>query len=142
MWSNEGCSTFQEMQGKTRSHKPALELGLGKITRRKMLANISEVVKEGEVRIESCSNVETTVSPLLRNLEVETQLEEEATPSKLIGETLLEIEVGRGGTPIEIDSEVGVDTLVTMAQDGERGGPPSIPPIDLLVRPRGLPTSP
>ena len=42
-------SIFQGMQGKTRTHKPGLELGLGKVTRMKKLAKISEVVEEVEV---------------------------------------------------------------------------------------------
>ena len=116
-----------------------MELGLGRITHRKRLAKISEVVEEVEARIESCLNVETTSSSLLENLGVETQLEKHATPPKLSSETLSETEVGRGETSVGIDRGIGVDTSVTMAQDGERGGPPPIPPIDPLVRLRGLP---
>jgi hypothetical protein len=37
------------MQGKTRSHKPKLDLGLDIVTRRKKLVNTSEVVKDVDV---------------------------------------------------------------------------------------------
>ena len=103
------------MQGETRSHKLDLKSRLKKITCRKGLVKISEVVEKVEVRTESCFNVETTASPLLGNLEVETQLEEEATSSKLISQTLLETKVGRGDTFIGIDSRIRVDKSVTMA---------------------------
>jgi hypothetical protein len=43
---NEGWSSIQRMQGKTRAHKPNLELGLHAVTRRKKLVKISEVVEE------------------------------------------------------------------------------------------------
>ena len=75
------------MQDKTRSQKPSLELGLDKITRRSRLARINEIVEDIEVRLKSCLNVETSVSPLLGTLGVEAQLEKEAIPSKLSGET-------------------------------------------------------
>ena len=78
-------------------------------------------------------------SPLLENLEVDTQLEEEATPSKLSGDTSSKTDRVREEVLVEIDRGLGVDTPVTMAQDGEGGGPPPMPPIDPLVRPRGLP---
>ena len=57
------------MQGKTRSQKPNLILGLDKSTRRRRLFRISEVVKEVDVRLEVCLNVESSVSPLLETLE-------------------------------------------------------------------------
>ena len=47
------------MQGKTRSHKPDLIVGLGKITRRKRLLKNSEIVEEVKFRIKGCMNVET-----------------------------------------------------------------------------------
>ena len=59
------------MQGKTQSQKPKLELRLDKVTRRKRLYRISEVVENVEVRLGSCLNVETSVSPLLGTLRVE-----------------------------------------------------------------------
>ena len=93
------------MQGKTRSQKPSLILGLDKVTRRRRLSRISEVVEEVEVRLESCLNVEPSVSPLLETLEVEAQLEKEATPSKLSGETSSETNTLREGIPIEIDRD-------------------------------------
>ena len=71
------------MQGKTRAHKPKLELGTGKVTRRKKLTPITEVVEEIEVRIESCWNVEPTASSLLEYLEVDTQIERESNPCQV-----------------------------------------------------------
>ena len=75
------------MQDKTRSQKPSLELGLGKITRRRILSRINKITVEVDIRLESCLNVEPSVIPLLETLEVEAQLEKEATPYKLSGET-------------------------------------------------------
>ena len=140
------------MQGKTRSHKPKLELGLDIVTSRKKLVNTSKVVKDVDVTLERCLNVEPIVSPLLGTLEVDAQLEKEANPSKL-SETVFfreetvsfreKIVSFREEVPVEFDKERGVDTPVTMAQGG--GGIPPIPPappinpIDPLVRPRGLP---
>ena len=54
-------------------------------------------------------------------------------------ETLSKTEAVREEVPIEIDREIGIDTPVTMAQDGEGGVPPPMPPINPLVKPRGLP---
>lgn len=59
------------MQGKTRAHKPNLELILDTVTCRQKLVKINEVVKNVEVRLESCLNVKPIVSPLLRILEVD-----------------------------------------------------------------------
>ena len=95
------------MQGKTRSQKPSLILGLDKVTRRRRLSKISEVVKNIEARLESCLNVEPSVSPLSETLEVGAQLEKEATPSKLSGETSSETYTFREEIPIEINREVG-----------------------------------
>ena len=103
------------MQGKTQSQKPSLELGLDKVTRKRRLSRISEVVEEVEVRLESFLNVELNVSPLLETLKVEAQLEKEATHSKSSGETSSETNTFREKTPIEIDREVREDTPVTMA---------------------------
>ena len=47
-------------------------------------------MEEVDVRLDCCLNVEPSVSPLLDTLEVEAQLDKEATPSKLSGETLSE----------------------------------------------------
>ena len=63
------------MQGKTRSQKPSLIIGLEKSTRKRRLSRISEVVEEVNVRLESCLNVKSSVSPLLETLELESQLE-------------------------------------------------------------------
>ena len=71
--------------------------------------------------------MESSVSPLLGTLEEETQLEEEATPSKLSGETSLDTDAVRKDIPTEIDREIGMDIPVTMTQ--EEGGmdpPPRI----------------
>jgi hypothetical protein len=57
------------MQGKTRAHKPKLELGLDTVTRRKKLVKTTEVVEHVEVRLENCLNVEPIVNPLLETLE-------------------------------------------------------------------------
>ena len=68
-------------------------------------------------------------------------LEGEAGPFKLSSEILSETEVDEGKTHIESDSKERVDTpIVTMAHDGKRGVRLMSPPIDMLVRPRGLPT--
>ena len=131
------------MQSKTRSQKPSLILGLDKVTRRRRSSRISEVVEEVDVRLESCLNVEPRVSSLSETLEVEAQLETKAIPSKFGGETSSETDTLREGIPIGIDRDTGVDTPVTMDQEG--GGNPPIPlvppinPIDPLVRPLGLP---
>ena len=120
-----------------------MELELDKVTRRRRLSRISEDVDHVEVRLESCLNVEPSVSPLLGTLEVEAQLEKEATPSKLSDETSSETDTLREGIPIEIDRDIGVDTPITIAQGGGRIlSIPPVPPIDLidsLVRPRNLP---
>ena len=49
------------MQRKIRSQKSNLILGSDKSTRRRRLFRISEVVKEVDVRLESCLNVESIV---------------------------------------------------------------------------------
>jgi len=78
------------------------------------LVKTNEVVEEVEVRLESCLNVEPIVSPLLGTLELDIQLEE-ATPSKLSGETSLETNTVRKKVLVEIDRKIGVDTPSTMA---------------------------
>ena len=129
------------MQGKTRSQKPRLILRLDKVTRRRRLSRISEVVEEVDVRLESCLNVEPSISPLLETLEVEAQLEKEATPSKLNGETSSETHTFREQILTGIDREVEEDTPLIMAEERGMDPPPipPMPPIDPLVRPRGLP---
>ena len=59
------------MQGKIQSQKPSLILQLNRATRMKKLSRISEVVEEVGVRLESCLNVEPSVSSLSETLEVE-----------------------------------------------------------------------
>jgi hypothetical protein len=54
-------------------------------------------------------------------------------------ETLLGTDTVREEVLIEIDREVGVATPVTMAQEGGGMSPPPIPPINPLVKLRGLP---
>ena len=127
------------MRGKTRAHKPELELGLDKVTCRKRLTIISEIVEEIEVRLESCLNVEPIVSLLLGTLERDAQLDEEAIPSKLNSETSSETDTVEKELLIEVDRRKGVNIHVTMTQDGEGGCPPPMPPIDPLLKPRGLP---
>jgi hypothetical protein len=48
-----------------------------KFTRRKRSSRIIELVEEVEVRLESCLNVEPSVSPLLGILEKEARLEDD-----------------------------------------------------------------
>ena len=64
------------MQGKTRSQKPKLELGLERSVNRKRLFRVIKVVEEMDVSIESCLNVEPVVNPSLEELGVHTQIEE------------------------------------------------------------------
>ena len=99
------------------------------------------MVEEVEVRLESSLNVEPSVSPLLETLEVEAQLEKEVTPSKLNGETSSKTYTFRKEIPVGIDREVGEDIPVTMDQKRGMDPPPIplMPPIDPLVRLRGLP---
>ena len=130
-----------EIQGKIRSQKPSLTLGLDKFTRRRRLFRISEVVEEVDVKLESCLNVESSVSPLLETIELEAQLGKEGTPSKLSGETSSGTYTFGKEIPVGIDRKIGEDTPVTMDQDRDPDPPPipPMPPIDPLVRPRGLP---
>ena len=89
------------MQGKTRSHKLGLEVGIEGSTRKKKAAKVSEVVEEVEVRVESWANVETSEGPLVEEEEVETRLEEEVTPSKSSSEKATETETIREGLLVE-----------------------------------------
>ena len=83
--------------------------------------------------------MEHIVSPVLENLEVDNQLEEEPTPSKLIGETSTETNTVREEILVEADRGIGVESPVIMDPNVDGGGPLPVPPIDPLVRPRGLP---
>ena len=127
------------MQGKTRSLKPSLVLGLDKVTRRKRLSMINEVVEEVDVKLESWMNVKPSVSLLLGELGLKAQLEKEEIPSKLSGETSLEIYTSREEIPIDLDRQVGEGSPVTMDPGHGGGAPPPIPLIVPLVRPRDLP---
>ena len=59
------------MQCKIRFQKLNFEFKIDKVTRKRRLSRICEVVEEVEARLESCLNVEPSISPLLRILEVE-----------------------------------------------------------------------
>ena len=63
------------MQGKTRSKKPSLVVGLEKSTRKRRSSRISETLGENDVRIESCLNVEPSTRSFFDTLESEAQLE-------------------------------------------------------------------
>ena len=120
------------MQGKTRSQKPSLTLGINKVTRRKSLLRINEVVEEVEVRLESCLNVEPNVSPLLYTLEVEAKLKKEAIRFKLNGKISSETYTFREEILVKIEREIREDTPITMAK--ELGmDPPPIPPMPPLI---------
>ena len=72
---------------------------------------------------------------------IEHRHEEDVGPSESIGKDA-ETEEVRGSIPIDVEEEVEVEPLVTMNPNGGGGGPPPphpLPPIDPLVRPRGLP---
>ena len=81
------------------------------------------------------------LSQLLETLELEAQLEKEATPSKLSVETSSETYTFGKEIPVGIDREVEEDTPVTMDHDCGPDPPPipPMPPIDPFVRPRCLP---
>ena len=83
--------------------------------------------------------MEAIVSSVLENLEVDIQLEEEPTPSKLSGKTSTGTYAVGEEIPVEMDTGIGVESPVTMDLNVEGGGPPPVPPIDPLVRSRGLP---
>ena len=89
------------MLGETRSQKPGLELGIEGSTRKKKVLKVSEVVEEVEVRVESWVNVKSS-SRLLIEVEVETRLEEEATPFKSNGETTIETDLVREEIPVRL----------------------------------------
>ena len=83
------------MQGKTRSQKPKLELGLeGGVTKRR-LSRVSKIVEVVDVIIESCLNIEPVINSLLKELEMHNQIEEEDIPSNLIGKIFEETNIVR-----------------------------------------------
>ena len=116
-----------------------MALGLDKVARRKKLTRVSEVIEEVDVRLTSWMNVEPSVSLLLKTFRVNPQLEKDAIPSKLSGETLLETYIFSEEIPVDIDRELWEKIPVTMDPGVGGGVPPPIPPIDPLVRPKGLP---
>ena len=81
------------MQGKTRSQKPKLALGLEIIVNRRMLSSISEVVGGVDVSIESCLNVESVINPLVGVSQVHIQIEENDLPSNLNREVIEEANI-------------------------------------------------
>ena len=76
------------MQGKSRSQKPKLELGLEGVMTKKMLSRVSKVVEEVNININGCLNIQPVASPLVEELEVHPQIEEDDLPSNLSVETL------------------------------------------------------
>ena len=74
---------------------------------------------------------------------VEHRQEEDVGPSESIGEKDAETEEVRESIPVEVEEEVEVEPPETMNLPIEGGGGPPpphpMPPIDPLVRPRGLP---
>ena len=121
------------MQCKTRSQKPKLELGLKISVNRRKFSRVSKVVDEVNVSIESCLNVERIINPLLEELEVHTQIDEEDLLSNLSGE----IFEGTNRVREELivrTSEVRREwPLVIMNLPGGGGIPPPIPLIFLLL---------
>jgi hypothetical protein len=130
------------MQGKTTSQKPKLALGLENSFNRRRLSRVGKEVEEVDVSIESCLNVEPVIIPLVEVVEVHTQIEKEQLPSNLSIKTFDEANIIREEV-FEMTSEVSKKVSpITMDPPGGGGLPPLIlffPPIDPLVRPRGLP---
>ena len=92
-----------------------------------------------DVGIKSCLNIEPVIIPLVEVVEVHTQIDEEDLPSTLSEEIFEEANIIRKEI-FESTSEDG--SPITMDPPGGGGISPPIPhfpPIDLLVRPRGLP---
>lgn len=131
------------MQGKTRSQKPKLALGLEKSVNRQRLSRVVKIVERVDVNIESCLNVEPLINPLVEVVEVHTQIEEEDLPSNSSRETFDEVNIIREEV-FERTSEVSKEGFpITMDLPYGSGiPPPPIPhflPIDPLVKPKGLP---
>ena len=109
------------------------------------MSRLSEVVEEVDVSIESCLNVEPMINPLVEELEVHTQIEEEDLPSNLSGEIFERTNIVREFFFVSTSEVSKEGSPVTMDPPGGGGILPSIPPIpffppiDPLVRPRGLP---
>ena len=119
----------------------------GSVTERR-LSRVNKFVEEVNVSIESCLNVEPIVNPLVEELGVHTQIEEEDLPSNLNIETLEETNIVREEVLVETSEVRREGSPITVNPPGGGGIPPPIlpiphippnPPIDPLVRPRGLP---
>jgi hypothetical protein len=118
-----------------------LIVGLEKSTRKRRSSRSSNKIEQDDVRIDNCLNVEPRTISFLDTLELGAQLEEEIAPSKLSGETSSEKYTPREEFPVGVDSGLLESSPITMDGGREMDPPPipSIPPIDPLVRPRGLP---
>ena len=71
------------IHGKTKSHKPELEIGLGKATRKNKLPKDIKKVEKLDIRVDSCMNVRSTSISLLEVLGIEIQHERKVSPFKL-----------------------------------------------------------
>ena len=130
------------MQRNTRSQKPGLEAGIEVSARKKKVIKTSEIIEELTSRAESWVNVESSRGTLIEEVEIEPRHEEDVGPSEPSDEKNIETEVEREEAPKEVEKKVEVEPPTTMNLNGKGGGPhppPPIPPIDLLVRPRGVP---
>ena len=131
------------MQRSTRSQKPRLEAGIETSARKKKVSRTSEALKSSISRTESWVDVELNKEIHAPEVVIEHRQEKDVGPSESIGKKDAETEELREGIPVEVEEEVEVEPLVTMnSPSGGGGGPPPphpMPPIDPLVRPRGLP---
>ena len=131
------------MQRSTRSQKPGLEAGIETSVRKKKASKTNEVVKKLISKMESWVEVELSKEIHAPEVVIEHRQEEDVGPSESIGEKGAETEEFGDGIPIEVEEEVEVQPPVTMnPPNGRGGGPPPpqpMPPIDPLVKPRGLP---
>ena len=79
---------------------------------------------------------------MIEKVEVGPRRKKDVGPSKSSGGKDTETETEREEIPIEVEEEVEAEPPATMNSNGGGGGPPlapPIPPIDPVVRPRGLP---
>ena len=107
------------------------------------MSKTSEVIEKSISRTESWVDVELSKEIPTTEVEIEHRQEEDIGPSESSGEKDTETEVVREEVPVEVEEEVEVEPPVTMNPNGGGGGGPPpphpVPPIDPLVRPRGLP---
>ena len=131
------------MQRSTRSQEPGLEAGIETSARKKKVDKTSKILEESISRTKSRVEVELSKEIHAPEVVIEHQQEEDVGPSKSIGEKDAATEEFGEGIPIEDEEAVEVEPPVTMnPPSGGRGGPPPpqpMPPIDPLVKPRGLP---